>query len=208
MVAIRRGFLDHHSQWTFNPNLTLEALLQSICTHLKKEPSSFIFQKPVDNVAFPNYRRVIAQPMDLSTLSRRVDSNYYTTYTAFHNDIICLFRNGCTFNACCDIWYQQCVVLKLVYMHIYSDLLHSGLLNSLQSQIPHSQVISVRRDGGSVAGFIESSSEWLHVMAGKDETDAFWEKYWSDGNGSFSLLRYRLFEVTEDFKASGSERSR
>ena len=150
MVAIRRGFLDHHSQWTFNPNLILEALLQSICTHLKKEPSSFIFQKPVDNVAFPNYRRVIAQPMDLSTLSRRVDSNYYTTYTAFHNDIIRLFRNGCTFNACCDIWYQQCVVLKLVYMHIYSDLLHSGLLNSLQSQIPHSQVISVRRDGRGV----------------------------------------------------------
>lgn len=46
------------------------------------------------------------------------------------------------------------------------------------------------------------------MMAGKDETDAFWEKYWSDGNGSFSLLRYRLFEVTEDFEASGSERSR
>ena len=45
-------------------------------------------------------------------------------------------------------------------------------------------------------------------MAEKKETDEFWEKYGSDSEGSFGLLRYRLFEVTEDFEASGSEWSR
>lgn len=205
MVAIHRGFLDHLPQWAFPSYFTQESLLQSICSHLKKEPSSFIFQKPVDNIAFPNYRRVIAQPMDLSTLSRRVDSNYYTTYPAFHNDMIRLFRNGCTFNACCDIWYQQCVVLKLVYMQIYSNLLRSGLLSTLQSANHSSQVISARRDGDSVSGFFDSSSEWLHVMAGKEETNGFWSRYWGEGDGSFGLLGYRLLEVVEEFEASEGE---
>ena len=175
--------------------------MQAICAHLKKEPSSFIFQKPVDNNAFPNYRRVIAQPMDLSTLSRRVDSNYYSDYFTFHNDLLRLFRNGCTFNACCDIWYQQCVVLKLVYMQLFASLQRSGLLARLQPTSPSSQVVAVKRDGDSLSGFSEGSSEWLHVIAKEDATERFMTRY-EGGEGSFGLLKYRLLEATEEFEAS------
>ena len=88
--------------WKWNPLIipvsirTLKSLLRLICTHLQNEKSAYLFLKPVNNEEIPNYRKIISNPMDLATVSRRVDSNYYGSFEAFHRDILQIFWNGCT----------------------------------------------------------------------------------------------------------------
>ena len=75
----------------------IESLLRSICEHLQHEPSAFIFQNPVDAAVgapprfdsqqFPTYREIITQPMDLSTVLKRVNCGYYSRYGRFHADL-------------------------------------------------------------------------------------------------------------------------
>lgn len=117
---------------SFQPVLTiLESILRQMCEHLKSEDSAFIFQRPVDNAQFPKYRSIISSPMDLSTISRRIDANYYNDFSTFHQDVMKIFYNGCTFNPCNDIWYQQCVVLKTCYMNMVEGLEKAGLIDKL-----------------------------------------------------------------------------
>lgn len=187
----------------------IESLLRTICDHLKNEPSAFVFLKPVDPISVPNYRKIIAFPMDLSTISRRIDANYYSNYTSFHEDMLRVFFNGCTFNPCHDIWYQQCVVLKLCYMHIYESICQSGLLDKLKNMDVSSKeaiVLVEKRENGFV-GFTNASSTVNHIVSQDDKNlEVFCQQYVKEGQTkSCSLLSYDIQEVVDSYSARNEE---
>ncbi|KAK8821550.1 hypothetical protein WA556_001999 [Blastocystis sp. ATCC 50177/Nand II] len=184
---------------------TLQSLLRSICEHLQHEPSAFIFQNPVDAAQFPTYREIITQPMDLSTVLKRVNCGYYSRYGRFHADLLQLFWNGCTFNPCHDIWYQQCVVLKLCYMNIYRSLQTSGLLQALESNqtdpMEGSFIVRGRKREELVCYGSASSKRVKVVVQNREARAAFEEKQFATRIPSFSLVRYPIKRVTTSYEA-------
>lgn len=67
---------------------------------LKKAPSSIFFRFPVDPIrdGLPTYLDEIQQPMDLSTMEKKVNQGAYTTMGEFASDMELIFANCRQFN--------------------------------------------------------------------------------------------------------------
>jgi bromodomain-containing factor 1 len=88
---------------TMNPHLVKEQIkyCQRILKGLKRHREAGPFLLPVDPVALniPDYFTVIKQPMDLSTISKKLDLNEYATAEAFMADVRLMLTNCFTYNA-------------------------------------------------------------------------------------------------------------
>ncbi|CAG8579648.1 10329_t:CDS:2, partial [Paraglomus brasilianum] len=71
----------------------------SLINDLKKHNSSWPFQKPVDPEEVPDYYTVITNPMDLSTIDRKIKANSYKTIEDFEDDVRRIFANCRVYNA-------------------------------------------------------------------------------------------------------------
>lgn len=198
---------------SFSIDNLVESILRAIVDHLKNEESAFIFQRPVDNAQFPKYRTIISSPMDLQTITRRIESNYYNDFLTFHEDVLKIFHNGCTFNPCYDIWYQQCVVLKMCYMNIIESMKRSGLYEKLvhMNEMPIENETVVRlekrdRDGETVV-FSDASTPKLLIPCKSESVRENAEKRYSlnsssNPRGVLPFLSYSVAEVKEGYEAS------
>jgi hypothetical protein len=67
---------------------------------LRKNKNSWPFLDPVDPIAMgiPQYKDIVGNPMDLSTVQRNLASKKYTTVTQFYGDIKLIINNSYTFN--------------------------------------------------------------------------------------------------------------
>lgn len=141
--------------------------------------------------------------MDLSTVLKRVNSGYYSHYAPFHRDLLQLFWNGCTFNPCHDIWYQQCVVLKVCYMNIYQSLVDSGVVEALDCQEAEgSFIVKGEKEGTALRCYTTSSSRSIKVLENDEAArSAFEAKYFATRPPSYSLVRYPLRRVTQAYEA-------
>jgi len=61
---------------------------------------AYIFLKPVDPIAMdiPDYFDVIKNPMDLTTIRRRVEAGYYKTLKDFASDVLLVYDNAILYN--------------------------------------------------------------------------------------------------------------
>lgn len=94
---------DHTQAHSVSPQLVKEQLkyCQRILKGLKRHREAGPFLLPVDPVALgiPDYFDVIKQPMDLGTISKRVDLNEYASAEAFMADVRLMLTNCFTYNA-------------------------------------------------------------------------------------------------------------
>ena len=151
--------------------------------------------------------------MDLSTVLKRVNNGYYSHYAPFHRDLLQLFWNGCTFNPCHDIWYQQCVVLKVCYMNIYQSLVDSGVVGALDCQEAEgsfivkgeregSFIVKGEREGTELRCYTTTSNSSIRVLENDDAPrNAFEAKYFAARPPSYALVRYPLRRVTQSYEA-------
>lgn len=142
--------------------------------------------------------------MDLQTVHRRITNHYYRDYSTFHRDILQIFWNGCTFNPCSDIWYQQCVVLKLCYMHIYEELCSQGIVDCLPEDQPYDDLIirGEKEANHTVCCYTTASSPTCWTIAqNRKHIDQFVQKYFGDHEVSTTLVSYPLRRVTRDYAA-------
>ncbi|TDH72717.1 hypothetical protein CCR75_002510 [Bremia lactucae] len=73
---------------------------------IAKIDARMIFAEPVpDDV--PNYREIIKDPMDISTMRRRVKRGKYKTLDAFVSDFNLMIRNCMTFNPDTTVFYKE-----------------------------------------------------------------------------------------------------
>lgn len=86
-----------------SPQLVKEQIkyCQRILKVLKRHREAGPFLLPVDPVALniPDYFTVIKQPMDLSTVSKKLDLNEYSSAEAFMSDVRLILTNCFTYNA-------------------------------------------------------------------------------------------------------------
>ncbi|OAY61605.1 hypothetical protein MANES_01G202300v8 [Manihot esculenta] len=81
----------------------MRSLLKSMHDHVDAWP----FKEPVDARDVPDYYDIIKDPMDLKTMSKRVESEqYYVTFDMFVADVKRMFANARTYNSPDTIYYK------------------------------------------------------------------------------------------------------
>jgi histone acetyltransferase len=84
-------------------NNFMRALLKTMSDH----PDAWPFKEPVDPREVPDYYNIIKDPMDMKTMSKRVESElYYITFEMFVADVKRMFHNARTYNAPETIYYK------------------------------------------------------------------------------------------------------
>uniref|UniRef100_A0A1B0CFF1 Putative bromodomain-containing protein 4 n=1 Tax=Lutzomyia longipalpis TaxID=7200 RepID=A0A1B0CFF1_LUTLO len=78
----------------------LQFLLKTVITAVWKHRHSWPFLQPVDakNLNLPDYHKIIKQPMDLGTIKKRLENNYYTTSKECIQDFNIMFSNCYVYN--------------------------------------------------------------------------------------------------------------
>jgi hypothetical protein len=105
--AIAAPAVVHRQESTSDRAQRLSAPLKKCAELLKemsKHPHAIWFLEPVDHIKLniPDYPLIVTQPMDFSTIRKRVEGNLYDTEHAFAEDMRLVFRNAINFNTARD----------------------------------------------------------------------------------------------------------
>ncbi|EDV95420.1 GH17935 [Drosophila grimshawi] len=78
----------------------LQYIIKTVMKFLWKHHFSWPFQQPVDakKLNLPDYHKIIKQPMDLGTIKKRLENNYYWSAKEAVNDINTMFTNCSVYN--------------------------------------------------------------------------------------------------------------
>ncbi|KAG5514521.1 hypothetical protein RHGRI_035808 [Rhododendron griersonianum] len=83
------------------------AFMRSLLKAMNDHPDAWPFKEPVDARDVPDYYDIIKDPMDLKTMSKRVESEqYYVTFEMFVADARRMFANARTYNSPETIYYK------------------------------------------------------------------------------------------------------
>ncbi|KAL0437415.1 UNVERIFIED_CONTAM: Histone acetyltransferase GCN5, partial [Sesamum radiatum] len=86
---------------------SLTAFMRSLIKAMQDHPDAWPFKEPVDARDVPDYYDIIKDPMDLKTMSKRVESEqYYVTFEMFVADVRRMFSNARTYNSPETIYYK------------------------------------------------------------------------------------------------------
>ncbi|KAA0052431.1 histone acetyltransferase GCN5 [Cucumis melo var. makuwa] len=109
----------------------LTAFMRSLLKSMHDHVDAWPFKEPVDSRDVPDYYEIIKDPVDLKTMSKRVESEqYYITFEMFVADVRRMFVNARTYNAPETIYYKCATRLE---SHFQSRL-QSGLQSANKIQ--------------------------------------------------------------------------
>ncbi|KAI5152450.1 bromodomain-containing factor 1 [Enteropsectra breve] len=96
----------------------------SIIQRMKRSSNITPFLHPVDPVALniPDYFEKIQNPMDISTVKRKLDSGEYRTPGEFNADMALMFSNCFTYNSPGNPVHEMGKTLQRLYTSLYSSL--------------------------------------------------------------------------------------
>ncbi|XP_058086764.1 histone acetyltransferase GCN5 isoform X2 [Magnolia sinica] len=102
----------------------LNTFMRSLLKTMSEHPDSWPFKEPVDARDVPDYYDIIKDPMDLRTMSKRLESEmYYVTFEMFVADVKRMFLNARTYNSPDTIYYKCSTRLE----NFFSNKVHSHL---------------------------------------------------------------------------------
>ncbi|KAF5191703.1 Histone acetyltransferase gcn5 [Thalictrum thalictroides] len=109
-----------HSQFRINAftdntsnRQSLNAFMRALVKLMHENPDSWPFKEPVDAQIVPDYYEIIKDPMDLSTMLKRLDSDlYYITFEMFVADMKKIFTNAHQYNSPDTIYYKCATRLR------------------------------------------------------------------------------------------------
>ncbi|KAM0937564.1 putative histone acetyltransferase chromatin remodeler Bromodomain family [Dioscorea sansibarensis] len=85
----------------------LNTFMRGLLKMMNEHPDSWPFKEPVDPRDVPDYYDIIKDPMDLRTMSKRLESElYYVTFEMFVADVKRMFANARTYNSPETIYYK------------------------------------------------------------------------------------------------------
>lgn len=108
-------------------------LLQKLKKHKYIDP----FLLPVNPVALniPNYFNVIKQPMDISKIEEKLNSNLYLSLKEFTKDVNLIWQNAMTFNPLGTHIYNMASELNDFFNKILTDDQEAEKLNKMKDKI-------------------------------------------------------------------------
>lgn len=79
------------------PSVVFQDRLLKLTSCFIAIPFSNAFHRPVSAKKFPNYKNIIKNPMDLSTIKNKIKEGKYSTYSMFLDDLT-LMKDNCAIN--------------------------------------------------------------------------------------------------------------
>eukprot|EP00644_Phytophthora_capsici_P006175 jgi/Phyca11/569296/estExt2_Genewise1.C_PHYCAscaffold_320110 len=76
----------------------LNNALEVVVQRLLEMPESELFRVPVDATTVQNYYQIVKQPMDLSTIRRKIEAKEYDSMREFVKDLELIVNNSRIFN--------------------------------------------------------------------------------------------------------------
>ncbi|KAJ4926712.1 hypothetical protein JOQ06_014459 [Pogonophryne albipinna] len=153
---------------TGNLKEVLEQLLEAIVTH--PDPSgrmvSELFQKLPSKVHYPDYYAVIKEPIDLRSITQRIQIGYYKSINAMAKDVDLMAKNAKMYNEPGSQVFKDANTIKKVFIQRKTDLEHAEPTKSSVRIRNRRSGHGDRLSGVSVALNYGSESEDDPVLSG------------------------------------------
>ncbi|CAL1261085.1 unnamed protein product [Larinioides sclopetarius] len=131
----------------------LQVLLSFLVKKLQaKDPNDF-FAWPVTDAIAPGYSSIITNPMDFSTINKKIDDREYKSLSEFKSDMKLMCDNATTYNRPDTIYYKSARRL----WHATMKLMHREQLVSLKRSFPYMLDLSVEELGFNINDESEES---------------------------------------------------
>lgn len=88
------------------------AVMQQLLTEMQKHASSWPFRQPVNPDEVADYYTFIKEPMDLSTMTQRLEEDKYSTVELFLYDARLIFNNCRAYNSESSNYYKNATKLE------------------------------------------------------------------------------------------------
>uniref|UniRef100_A0A8C1PY26 histone acetyltransferase n=1 Tax=Cyprinus carpio TaxID=7962 RepID=A0A8C1PY26_CYPCA len=94
----------------FKPEELRQALMPTLESLYRQDPESLPFRQPVDPslLGIPDYFDIVKNPMDLSTIKRKLDTGQYQEPWQYVDDIWLMFNNAWLYNRKTSRVYKYC----------------------------------------------------------------------------------------------------
>ncbi|KNA19957.1 hypothetical protein SOVF_056150 isoform A [Spinacia oleracea] len=99
-----------------------KSLLLFILDRLQKKDTYGVFADPVDPEELPDYHEVISDPMDFSTVRKKLANGAYATLEQFENDIFLICSNAMQYNAADTIYFRQARSIQELAIRNFDNL--------------------------------------------------------------------------------------
>ncbi|KAK2833764.1 hypothetical protein Q5P01_017653 [Channa striata] len=101
----------------FKPEELRQALMPTLEALYRQDPESLPFRQPVDPqlLGIPDYFDIVKNPMDLSTIKRKLDTGQYQEPWQYVEDIWLMFNNAWLYNRKTSRVYKYCSKLAEVF---------------------------------------------------------------------------------------------
>ncbi|XP_016298315.1 CREB-binding protein-like isoform X2 [Sinocyclocheilus anshuiensis] len=101
----------------FKPEELRQALMPTLESLYRQDPESLPFRQPVDPIllGIPDYFDIVKNPMDLSTIKRKLDTGQYQEPWQYVDDVWLMFNNAWLYNRKTSRVYKYCSKLAEVF---------------------------------------------------------------------------------------------
>ncbi|KAI5628801.1 CREB-binding protein isoform X2 [Silurus asotus] len=101
----------------FKPEELRQALMPTLESLYRQDPESLPFRQPVDPIllGIPDYFDIVKNPIDLSTIKRKLDTGQYLEPWQYVDDIWLMFNNAWLYNRKTSRVYKYCSKLAEVF---------------------------------------------------------------------------------------------
>ncbi|CAH8252986.1 unnamed protein product [Arabidopsis lyrata] len=122
-------------------------LLVFILDRLQKKDTYGVYSDPVDPEELPDYHEIITNPMDFSTLRKKLDSGAYATLEQFERDVFLICTNAMEYNSADTVYYRQARAIQELAKKDFENLRQDSDDEEPQSQQQQQQQPKVARRG-------------------------------------------------------------
>ncbi|XP_060532907.1 bromodomain-containing protein homolog [Cylas formicarius] len=146
----------------------LEASLGKVLDAIEAKDTNEIFTEPVDVEEVPDYTTVVSEPMDLSTMRRKLRDGLYSDLAAMEKDFDLMIANCLAYNNKDTVFYRAAIKMRdqcgVIFRHAKKELESVGLLPTDKNPTPNGNGIGEE----SLASDIDKELEVLRGKSGAD----------------------------------------
>ncbi|CAG5024387.1 unnamed protein product [Parnassius apollo] len=150
------------------------AALHKLLRLLRQRDTSDVFTEPVDLQEVPDYSTVVKHPMDLSTMSKKLDCGAYKNIDDVEADFQLMIENCLTYNNKDTVFYKAAIKMREQCLPIFRqarrDVLDAGMVEVAgagEAAGAAGEVGAARQAGGPGAGAADSTSASVARSSGR-----------------------------------------
>ena len=97
-------------------------IARKVISKLRTHDAGFIFNEPVDINMVPDYLNIVTKPMDLRTISEKLESGQYSSLQQVDDDLRLMFNNCYAYNSPVMFAHEQGKKLEKYYNNSGRDM--------------------------------------------------------------------------------------